>query len=254
MAVALEPEERLIERAKSIAKDIGKSWDDRLERLLRFCARNPAAFPVPRGKKVIESASAVDENYLEKYVRRYYAGRNRKIVLKEMKTKPDPAVDEVLKAYKNVPPEDLQRMGDGHRLSMQAENIVGQLLESYVARLLESHGWIWCCGETMRSVDFLKDGEESEIRFLQIKNRDNSENSSSAAIREGTKIEKWYRSNSRTGETRWDKLQEYCEADEADRCTEEGFYNFVQDVARERPPILEVPPEEVDETEPSSTA
>lgn len=154
MSVALESEERLIERAKSVAKDIGKSWDGRLERLLRFCARNPAAFPVPRGKKAIGSASEVDDNYLEKYVRRYYAGRNRKIVLKEVKTKPDPAVDEVLKAYKNVPPEDLQRIGDGHRLSMQAENIVGQLLESYVARLLESHEWIWCCGETMRSVDF----------------------------------------------------------------------------------------------------
>ncbi len=204
--MASNPEEDLIARAKRVAEGLGKQWDERLERLLRFCARNPAAFPTQRGKKALGSAAEVEEGYLNKYVKRYYAGRERVIVLKDVKTKPDPAVDEVLKAYKQVPPEDLNRIGEAHRMSMQAENIVGQLLEAYVADLLESKGWIWCCGETMRSVDFLKDGDGGETRLLQIKNRDNSENSSSAAIREGTKIEKWYRSNSRTGETRWEGL------------------------------------------------
>jgi len=241
------PEEDLIARAKEIANKLGKKWDDRLERLLRFCARYPAAFPTQRGKKAMGSAADVEEGYLKKYVRRYYAGRERVIVLKDVKTKPDPAVDEVLKAYKKVSPEDLNRIGEAHRMSMQAENIVGQLLEAYIARLLESKGWIWCCGETMRSVDFLKDGEEDEIRLLQIKNRDNSENSSSSAIREGTKIEMWYRSNSRTGETRWEGLLEYCDASEEERCTEGGFYKFVSEIADLKPPVEELSPEEVDD-------
>jgi hypothetical protein len=195
----------------------------------------------------MESAAEVEEGYLTKYVKRYYAGRERAIVLKDVKTKPDPAVDEVLKAYKKVPPKDLGRIGEAHRMSMQAENIVGQLLEAYVARLLEAKGWIWCCGETMRSVDFLKDGDGGEIRLLQIKNRDNSENSSSAAIREGTRIEKWYRSNSRTGETRWEGLLEYCDAGEEERCTEEGFHKFVIQIADAKPPVEELSPEEVDD-------
>jgi hypothetical protein len=130
---------------------------------------------------------------------------------------------------------------------MQAENIVGKLLEAYVARLLESKGWIWCCGETMRFVDFLKDGEGDEIRLLQIKNRDNSENSASKSVREGTEIEKWYRSNSRTGETRWAGLREYCDASEEERCTEEGFYKFVAEIADAKPPVEELSPEEVDD-------
>ncbi len=240
-------EEELIARAKAVTTEIGKAWDERLESLLRFCAQNPAAFPTRRGKKKIDSAAEVDDAYLKAYVGRYYRERARAIVLKDVKTKRDPAVDEVLKAFEKVPVEELDRIGNAHRLSMQAENIVGKLLESYVARLLESKGWVWCCGETMRSVDFIKDEQGKEVRLLQIKNRDNSENSSSSAIREGTTIEKWYRSNSRTGETRWDKLQEYCDAREDERCTEEGFYKFVIEVANANTPIEELSPEEVDE-------
>jgi len=240
-------EEQLILSAMAFAKEVGKSWENGLERLLRFCVRNPAAFLTPRGKQPLKSVDEVDEAYLKKYVGRYYAGRYRAIVLKDVRTKPDPAVDEVLKAYKKVPPEDLNRIGEAHRMSMQAENIVGNLLEAYIARLFELKGWVWCCGETMRSVDFLKDVEGEDIRLLQIKNRDNSENSSSAAIRAGTKIEKWYRSNSRTGETRWEKLLEYCDANEDERCTEEGFYKFVADIAGAMRPVEELSPEEVGE-------
>ncbi len=240
-------EEDLIARAKAIAEVLGKSWDERLGRLLRFCARNPAAFPTRRGKKAINSAAEVEDLYLKDYIGRYYRERERVIVLKDVKTKRDQAVDEVLKAFKKVPSEELDNIGDAHRVSMQAENIVGKLLEAYLARLLESKGWVWCCGETMRSVDFIKDEEGEGVRFLQIKNRDNSENSSSSAIREGTKIEKWYRSNSRTGETRWDRLKEYVDAPEAERCTEEGFYKFVLEIADANPPVEELSPEEVDE-------
>jgi len=245
--MATNPEEDLISRAKTVVKGLGKVWDERLERLLRFSARNPAAFPTPRGKKLIASPAEVEDSYLKKYMGRYYRERGRAVVLKDVKTKRDPAVDEVLKAFKKVPSEKLDYIGDAHRMSMQAENIVGKLLEAYLARLLESKAWIWCCGETMRSVDFIKDEEGEEVRLLQIKNRDNSENSSSAAIREGTKIEKWYRSNSRTGETRWDKLQEFVDAQEAERCTEEGFYKFVIEVAAAKPLVEELSPEEVDE-------
>jgi hypothetical protein len=41
---------------------------------------------------------------------------------------------------------------------------------------------------------------------LQIKNRDNSENSSSKAVRDNTDIQKWFRTFSKTGKTNWDNL------------------------------------------------
>jgi hypothetical protein len=148
-------------------------------------------------------------------------------------------VNEVLKAFEQVPSADLKSIEEGHRLSMQAENIVGKLLERYVATLLERKGWIWCCGETMRSVDFIKDASGEE-ELLQIKNRDNSENSSSSAIREGTTIKKWYRINSRTGQTRWELLPD----NEEGQCTEKGFYEFVMKEAQRGTPLEEIPAEE----------
>ena len=146
------------------------------ERLLRFGTRNLGLLPTKKGKKRIGSVADIDDPYLEAYIGRYYREREGVVVLKPVATKPDPAVNEVLKAFERVPPEKLECIEVAHRLSMQAENIVGKLLERYVSTQLERKGWIWCCGETMRSVDFIK--EETEIELLQIKNRDNSENSS----------------------------------------------------------------------------
>src|SRR5216684_3109615 len=85
--MATNPEEDLIARAKAVAEGLEKPWDERLERLLRFSARNPAAFPTPRGKKLIASASEVEDSYLKKYMGRYYRERARAIVLKDVKTK-----------------------------------------------------------------------------------------------------------------------------------------------------------------------
>ena len=48
--------------------------------------------------------------------------------------------------------------------------------------------------------------ENNSWKLLQIKNRSNSENSSSKAIRDGTKIEKWCRINANNGRTYWDKV------------------------------------------------
>jgi hypothetical protein len=163
--------------------------------------------------------------------------------LKPVTTKKDPAVDEVLKAFEGVPSENLESIAEAHRLSMQAENIIGELLERYVARMLEPKGWIWCCGETMKSVDFIRVEGKREARLLQIKNRSNSENSSSSAIRRGTSIDKWYRTNSTNGKTRWELLPDNS-ADEDEHCTEEGFYEFVRAAGKRKPPVEELPPDE----------
>jgi hypothetical protein len=237
------PEEDLIARAKALAQRLGRCWDERLERLLRFSSHNPETFPTRRAKKRIGSAADIDDSYLEAYVGRYYREREGVVVLRPVSTKPDPAVDQVLKAFEKVPADELEDIGAAHRVSMQAENIVGKLLERYVATLLESNGWIWCCGETMRSVDFIKEKEDGEVALLQIKNRDNSENSSSSAIREGTTIKKWYRINSRTGKTFWELLPENSGSFEGKRCTEDGFYRFVMAEAERRPPTEEIPSE-----------
>ncbi|MBR0519174.1 SinI family restriction endonuclease, partial [bacterium] len=77
-----------------------------------------------------------------------------------------------------------------HNLFMSAENIQGHLLEEYIASKIYKYGFLWCAGNILRAIDFCnKDGSI----FLQVKNKYNTENSSSSNIREGTKIIKWYR-------------------------------------------------------------
>ena len=78
---------------------------------------------------------------------------------------------------------------------MSAENIQGNLLEEYIASKVRPYGFLWCDGNIVRAVDFCNtDGS----CMLQIKNKSNTENSSSSNIREGTSIEKWYRLGTRT--------------------------------------------------------
>ena len=194
-----------------------------------------------KGEKKVVAITDVDDEYLLYYIKRYYNEREGTVVMQPVATRPDPVVDEVLKAYKNVAAEDLERISMEHRLSMQAENIVGKLLERYVAPLLESKGWVWCAGETLRSVDFMRDEDTADVKLLQIKNRSNSENSSSSAIRAGTTIKKWYRISSASGRTRWECLPE----NEDGTCSEKGFHRFVHEEAQRQPRVEKVPLAEV---------
>jgi hypothetical protein len=230
----------LIFLAQRIANENGYVWDRRLERIIRFWLGPPTAFP-PLRRRTVLTIKDVDAQYVSYFITRYFREREGVVLMRPVSTKSDPAVDEVITAYENIDRQDLPRICKAHRLSMQAENIVGKLLERYVARLLESKGWVWCAGETVRSVDFITGENGRDVKLLQIKNRSNSENSSSSAVRNGTTIKKWHRINSTTGTTRWHLLPE----NEDDTCTEEGFYEFVRKEAQRGPLIEQVPLTEV---------
>lgn len=211
--------QRVMEQAQGIAAASGKTWDERLERLLQFGAQHPEHLPGSRGKP----GSLEDPMYLAGYVKRYYADRDQFVTLKTSSLEPDPAVTEVLEATANLP-LPAERIQQAHSLSMAAENLIGLLLERYIASHLEQAGWIWCCGNTLRATDFLKESDGAYI-LLQVKNRSNSENSSSSAIRIGTVIQKWHRIDARTGRTHWDRLPD----NEGGTLSEEGFYQFIRD-------------------------
>jgi hypothetical protein len=117
-------------------------------------------------------------------------------------TVPDPMVDVIISS--KLPSTDLRNMRFCHRLSMSAENLLGSILEEYIHLKVLPYDWSCCWGSSIQSVDFCS----SDGILYQIKNRDNSENSSSRAIRDRTNIKKWHRIDSRTGKTHWDTLSE----------------------------------------------
>ncbi len=110
-----------------------------------------------------------------------------------------------------------------HKQAMSAENIIGKLLERYIASVAEPAGWAWCSGSIVKSTDFIKRSKRGWIQ-VQIKNRDNSENSSSASVRQDTEIKKWFRTFSRTGKTNWENFPD---KDLKEALTESNFRTYV---------------------------
>jgi uncharacterized protein CbrC (UPF0167 family) len=143
---------------------------------------------------------------------RYFEGYRRSDFPAKPSTVPDDVVTVVMEHAYGYSKKDLESIKLEHQHAMCAENCVGNLLERYLDSKLRDSSWSWCCGEFVKAIDFLGRNEKNEWIALQIKNRNNSENSSSSAIRDGTRIQKWFRSFSkdtikgRPSFTNWNNL------------------------------------------------
>lgn len=145
-----------------------------------------------------------DFQSLDLYIKladKFFKARNKIAVFQLPQTLPDPMVSYILEIYFNYSEKNLDKIKFEHQLSMSAENIVGTLLERYIGTTLENYGWAWCAGDFVRAVDIIKNKGDGSWTLLQVKNRDNTENSSSSAIRHRTTIIKWFRSFSRKSTT-----------------------------------------------------
>lgn len=217
----------VLSEAIDAASKLNETWDKRIEVILRYCTQSPgwAAFP-SYGKKRADTDNLDNMRaYLMVYLERYYRARQERLGLKEVTTVADPAVNVILRAFAGVK-ESLETVATHHRRSMAAENLLGELLERYLAERLEPWGWVWCAGNTVRAVDFLYDDLSVA---LQVKNRSNSENSSSSAIRKGTKIIKWYRVNASNGRTNWENFPLTTQRDDF---SEDDFYAYIEAYAK----------------------
>lgn len=96
----------------------------------------------------------------------------------------------VFKASNARDENEAKQWATHHNLFMSAENIGGNLLEEYIASKIIPYGWIWCRGEIITAIDFCN---YSCTRMFQVKNKSNTENSSSSAYREQAGAKLWYR-------------------------------------------------------------
>ena len=165
------------------------------------------------------------ESGLSQLADKFFKGYRRSDLPKEPTTVPDEAVSAVMRSAYGYSLKQSERIKKEHQHSMSAENCVGALLERYLDSVLRTEGWHWCCGDFVKAVDFINRNEDGKWLTLQIKNRDNSENSSSSAIRNGTPIQKWFRSFSKKPKTNWDNLPP---AMRNKGLSEEGFLTFIE--------------------------
>ncbi len=193
--------------------------------------------------------SAKDEvSYLEHWIANYVNAKSnlpRNRVAKPKQACSDPAVSQLVKIVSNSDDELVKIQERHHNLFMSAENILGQLLEEYIAAKVSNYGWIWCAGNTLRAIDFC----HLTIGYLQIKNKSNSENSSSSNIREKTNIKKWYRLGTKKSNGqqipvfKWEDLNKIINSDipnylEPCNMNEDDYRSFLINVAKQNPKII----------------
>jgi hypothetical protein len=199
-----------IENAKEIASRVSSSASnedaEKFAILVDFLISNPDSAGLARG---VAKSAIGSESYIEKIFKQFIEGRSPRAP-RAPSTVPDSVVGIILVNYFDADADEILVHQDWHQKSMGAENLIGDLLERYLATVLEPKGWLWCAGSVVRSIDFIQPlhDRKNTYRLLQVKNRDNSENSSSSAIRNGTDIEKWFRTFSRTGAFNWNNFPE----------------------------------------------
>ena len=147
------------------------------------------------------------------------------------KTVPDPLVSVILENYYDINNQRLKQVQYEHQISMAAENKVGEYLELYISSIANQNmSWVNCIDGIVKGIDFIKKKENS-WNMLQVKNRSNSENSSSSKIRilmkqnHNIEIQKWHRVDANTGLTKWNFFpDEFLK----NQLNEADFYSFIK--------------------------
>ena len=187
----------------------GVDYNTSLEVVLKSAfsdVRNLPKLRYPKKIKGIIQPVPLNE-YVGKWVSKYligFQGRPSQKIGKKSKTFPDPIMQLAL-SYRlaSLSASNLEMIEEGHSTLMTIENLIGEILEEYLSINLLASGWHCCWGSSIDAVDFCNNKGD----LLQVKNSDNSENSSSSKVRNGTKIKKWSRRNSTKNNTfRWGVL------------------------------------------------
>lgn len=221
--------------------------DDLLKTIFQFALGNRERFPnINISEKTLSAGIDINKAYIQKWCSDYLdyilpSERNA-----PQKTSPDdPALIKMIESYASMANAQAYESLKQHNLWMSAENIQGELLEEYIAKKTSALGWIWCKGSILRAIDFMSsDG----IFLLQIKNKFNTENSSSSAIRDGSDIKKWFRLGKTVnkGKTeplfKWDILNYIINRGSngayPSDMSEEDYENFLSCVSKNNPRLL----------------
>ncbi len=227
----IEPSLVISQAERIVRANSSMHWDAAVQTVLSVCCRFPDLFPTFRQDNLFSEA------YINKWLKKYFNGYNNrasKRISKKIGTVPDEIIDTLISVRLPFLDErKITAIKSAHRLSMSAENILGLLLEEYLAEKLLPYGWYCCWGDTIKSVDFCTQNGD----LLQVKNRSNSENSASNKVRKGTPIRKWHRIDAKTGTYYWKTLNELVGYTDL---SEQDFSSFVRRTITDNPAAMYV--------------
>lgn len=193
---------------------------------------------------------------LIKWLSNYIANLNAPLSSRQAKpisekdTVEDPALAHMLSSHYEVvhkssmKKEEIEQNLNSHQILMAIENIQGHLLEEYIASVICSppYGFIWCDGQTIKAADFCKRivvNNEPQLSLIQIKNKYNTENSSSSKIRGDTPIKIWFRlgkkrhtNGKNIPDYKWEELNKTVEniTGKNPKLNEADYLDFLKDI------------------------
>ena len=221
-----------------------------LDCIFEVASKNKKLFPSINIDKDTTDDALVS-SYLHRWILSYCSAMttvpsNRKASPKSSCS--DPIVKKMVQQIQGLSDDAANNKELAHIIFMSAENVLGNLLEEYIFSNIKEYGWIWCAGNTLKSIDFCN---TSGKILLQIKNKSNSENSSSSSVRKGTTIKKWYRlgTSNQNGvlspNYKWEKLNKIIntskkKGSQLPDCsmTEDAFVDFVVNAVIKNPEII----------------
>jgi len=218
---------------------IDENHMDKLLKLFEFGMKNKDLFPNIKLSKSLTNVSQRANEYFIKWINKYVTERSNPALLKPLKNygEVDRAIYERVAVLGASFDEQYDDLLEAHFIFMSAENKNGATLEEFLAEVLEDHGWLWCAGSVFRAIDFCY-LEEDNVQLLQVKNKYNTENSSSSAIRVGTPIKKWHRlgrPKAATGKhipiPNWNELISLINAESslANQLTEDNYLKYIRE-------------------------
>ena len=240
-------EEELLKQAKKDAKTLNLRWDIAVKTILKVLKMHPDL--VPKALKPSKQDIKLNPNIslLQKWLKKYQEGLKERASITIGNTPgtiSDPLVDKILTyRFKNINESMAKEIMYAHRISETIEGKIGALLEEYIQEKLYAHGWYNAWGATVNKVDFVS----KEYQLLQVKNRDNTLNSSSKSVFDGTTIKVWWRMNSKNGSTFWSDLNEFTGLNKKlfdkkikakDLLNEQEFQKFVKKVIKKNPKLF----------------
>ena len=203
--------------------------DEEFEIIKEFAEANENLFP--DGGKVLLNRSKKIDYFSDKHLEQLKVGfvKSRKFQNSEVSTVPDEAVYFYIKEKLKKTDDEIELIKESHNIGMGVEDLIGHTLEEYIYDQAKAQDWIWCSGNIIRSIDFIKkeiDGKNIKWKMLQVKNSDNSENSSSRKVREGTPIQHWFRRFSKRKSYNWENLNTIIGLN---NLSEESFLSYLKE-------------------------
>ena len=207
--------------------------DKEFQIIKEFVQSGEGVFKKPQKNATFEYG---DDKHLLSLKNTLIRSRGSKISITEPETVTDDVLWEYIKLQKNLSNKQVKEFAKYHKIAMSIETKLGNLLESFIYKYIKKHNWIWCSGSIIQDIDFInKDIDESgEIQWisLQVKNSDNSENSSSSRVRVGTNIKKWFRRLSKVkNKDNWIELSKIVKKDDNEllkELSEKNYLNYLK--------------------------